>query len=77
MGNLTVNADAIAAYGTLIFLVLDVVALILIGVFTQRIYVTSQNGMRCETEDQPPRFPLTRLHVKHRDSNFPASGRGQ
>lgn len=73
MNYLGLNADTIAAYGTVVFLILDVITLILIGVFTQRIRVASSRNDTRTGEGYAPGFPLVKLHMKNRSLAVPAS----
>ncbi|HEV2608752.1 MAG TPA: hypothetical protein VGU61_00680 [Noviherbaspirillum sp.] len=75
MGYLNLSADTIAAYGTLIFLVLDVITLILIGVFTQRIGAASSRNDISSDDGRAPDFPLTKLQGKHRNLVVPTSSK--
>jgi hypothetical protein len=68
MGYLMINADALVAYGTIIFLIVDIVALVLIGVFTQRICtVSSQKDMESEGVVHFTHPPVNRLHPRQWD----------
>lgn len=68
MGYLSVNPDDLAAYGTCIFLMLDVIALVLIGVFSQRISAASaETDIDGDEKAHSFHLAVSRCRAKHRD----------